>query len=685
MKSSVIIAAALFYCALLLAQEYPRKEVDLERLADELFGFQDLDLNYEDLYENLALLLANPMNINKASEEELRFVNALSEEQLQSFLRYRSEFGPLISIYELQAIPGFDLEIIYRIVPFFIVEDPSRKFDASLWNRILNEGDNYLIVRYERTFETKTGFTDAVSPNQRFVGDENKLYLRFRASRPGDYSIGITMEKDAGEQLTWSHSQRQYGFDYNSVHAQIMNKGRIKNLIIGDYQSQFAQGLVLGGNFGFGKGGETITTIRRSNLGFMPYTSINETGYLRGAAITYEVHRNLFVSGFYSNAWRDATIAADTTEDAFASAFQTTGLHRNRSELARRQRINEQQYGLVLNYRKGHLDAGMIYSHLAYGVPVRRNPQPYNQFTFSGIDLNNVGAFANYNLKNFTVFSEAAKTVDGGFGLLAGLIGSVTSRLDIAFHYRNYQRNFYSLYSNAFAESTIPQNERGMYWGWRYRWNRKYSLAGYTDLFRFPWLRYRSYTPSDGHEYLLRFNYQPTRSALLFVQFREESKVRNLSGTESNIYLTDSGVKRNLWLNCDYGTREKLRFKTRAQFSTYSINGVTTQGMILLQDVSMDFGKLSVTARYALFDTDDYDNRQYIYERDVWLAYSMPNFSGRGIRSYAMLQYSFSRSLTFWLRYANTRFTDREKIGSGPDTINGNTRNDVKLQMRVRF
>ena len=115
------------------AQEYPRKEVDLERLADELFGFQDLDLNYEDLYENLALLLANPMNLNKATAEEIRFVNILTEEQLQNFLTYRNEMGRLLSVYELQAIPGFDLQTIYRIVPFFTVQDPTYSFHTSLW------------------------------------------------------------------------------------------------------------------------------------------------------------------------------------------------------------------------------------------------------------------------------------------------------------------------------------------------------------------------------------------------------------------------------------------------------------------------------------------------------------------------------------------------------------------------
>jgi hypothetical protein len=674
----------LLTCTTLFAQDYPRKEINLERLADELFGFQELDLNYEDLYENLALLLAHPLNINKATAEELRFIHILTEEQLQQFLRYREENGNLLSIYELQAIPGFDLSTIYQVAPFFMVEDMTSSFNASLWKRIIADGNNYFIFRYERTLESKRGFTEIANENQRFVGSEDKIYWRLRSSRPGDFSIGITTEKDAGERTAWNPGAKQYGFDYTSFHVQVLNKGKIKNLIVGDFQSQFGQGLLLGNNFGFGKGSETITTIRRSNIGFLPYTSVNETGYMRGVAVTYGLQKNIFLSAFYSNAWRDATLANDST-DHFAAAFQTTGLHRNQAELSRRQTLREMQQGFILSYRKRHLDGGLLVNRIHYDVPIQRNPSPYNQFAFSGNTLSNVGFYLNFSHNNFTWFSEAGKTLHGGIGLLAGLLGSLSPRLDIALHFRHYQPDFQSPYANAFAEGTLPQNEQGMYWGWKYRWNRKYSVAGYTDLFRFPWLRFRNYAPSDGHEFLFRFNYQPSRHVLVFVQAREESKPRNVSGSESNLYQVQDGTKRNYWLNCDYGLGQKLRLKSRAQFSTYTFNGTTTSGMTLAQDVSYDFGKLSVATRYALFDTDDFDNRQYLFERDVWLAYSMPALSGRGIRSYVLVQYSVSKRITVWLRYAHTRFTDRETIGSGADTIDGNMRNDIKGQLRFRI
>ena len=665
------------------AQDYPRKEVDLEILADQLFGFQDLDLNYEELYENMALLLSNPINLNKASAEELRFLNLLTESQVQSVLQYRQENGDLLSLYELQAIPDFDLATITKIIPFVTVEESA--VVRSLWRRIRSEENNYLILRYDRTLETKEAFTENASPATRFLGSPNELYIRFRTSRPGDFSLGFTVEQDAGETFTWNTSQHQYGFDFNSFHVQMMNKGKVKNLIIGDYQTQFGQGLVLGGSFGFGKGSEAVLTTRRSNLGFLPYTSVNEVGSRRGVAITYQLHPNLYLSSFYSNTWRDATVANDSIEVSSVSSFQTTGLHRNQNELNGRKQLHEHHYGAVLNLKKRSFDGGIIFSKLIFSNPINRVPQPYNQFSFSGDANTHIGAFLNYTIHNFTFFSELAKTIDAGTGFAAGLAGSITNKLDVALHYRYYQRDFQSLYANAFAEGSQPQNESGIYWGWSYRWNKKFSASGYADLFHFPWLRFRSYAPSEGYEWLMRFNYQLSRTVSFFVQAREESKVRNNSTESTNTYTTAEGVKRNYWVNCNYAATEKIKLKTRAQFSTYSIAGINTNGMALIQDISIDLGRFSISGRYALFDTEDFDNRQYVYERDVWLAYSLPAYSGIGIRSYVLGEYTMNKHLSFWLRFARTRYTDRDEIGSGADTTKGNIRNDVRIQARIKF
>ncbi|MFM8913401.1 MAG: helix-hairpin-helix domain-containing protein, partial [Flammeovirgaceae bacterium] len=85
------------------------------------------------------------------------------------------------------------------------------------------------------------------------------------------------------------------------------------------------------------------------------------------------------------------------------------------------------------------------------------------------------------------------------------------------------------------------------------------------------------------------------------------------------------------------------------------------------------------------FDTDNFDTRLYVYERDVWLAFSFPAYNGRGTRQYLMIQYQLSRWMDIWLRWSHTRYINRDTIGSAGDTIIGNTENDIKFQVRLRI
>lgn len=683
MKTSGILLVIALLSAHCAAQDYPQKEIDLSRIADDLLGFQDGDANYDELYENLAQILSNPVNLNTADADALRMLHILSEDQIQKFIHYRIENGDLLSIYELQAIPGFDPETIFRILPFVKVVDAVSQLNSSLFKRVVAH-NAYLISRYDHTFQTGKGFENSTETENTFKGSGDKLYLRFRSNKPGDFSIGFTSEKDAGEQFQWNPSGRQYGFDYLSYHLQIVNKGRIKNLIAGDFQCQFGQGVILGGAFGIGKGAETITTLRRSNVGFLPYTSVNESGFYRGTAATFQVGKKIFLSSFYSITKRDGTIQSDTILGISISSFQYTGLHRTENEIINRQKIPENSYGFVLNLKDGNLDAGIIFHAIHFKYALNKEPTVYNQFTFQGKENINTGLFLNYTIHNFNFFSEAAKSLNGGVGLIAGVIGSLHSSLDMALSYRKYDKNFYTFYTNSFSESSQPQNETGVYWGLKYQWNRKYSFSSYVDLFKFPWLGFRRYAPSIGHEWLARLNYQPSRKILMFIQAREENKVRNSSGKEI-VYRTHPGIKRNYSLNIDYSIHPAIRLKTRVQYSTYSYEQQTTHGVVLLQDLSFTWKKFQVTARHGLFDTEDYDNRNYVYENDVWLAYSLPAYYGVGSRDYLLIEYKINKTISCWLRYSQTKYKDRDEIGSGLDLIKGNKKDDIKVQAMIKF
>ncbi|HTE32324.1 MAG TPA: helix-hairpin-helix domain-containing protein, partial [Chryseolinea sp.] len=676
---SLIPVLLLTVQTIVFAQDYPSTEIDLSKIADELYAVQDGDIDYEALYDNLMQILSDPINLNRATDEDFKFLHVLTSHQIQNLINYRKENGSLLSVYELQAVPDFDLQTIARLAPFVKVIDAATVIDPSLFTRITEESNNFLLLRIEPGLAARTNARAAG-----FEGSADKFSIRFRSSRAGDFSFGFCAEKDAGEPFRWNSKQRYYGFDYWAFHGQIQNKGRLKNLIVGDFQVQFGQGLMFGGIFGIGKGSETITTIRRSNIGLLPYTSVYETGFLRGVATAVKITSQSTLTAFYSRCLRDASTGQDSV-DISVTSLQTSGLHRTENELLNRKQIADTNVGAVFQYQIKALEMGLTFNHYHFSEPFVPQPTLYNQFAFRGSDNDNVGCFVNYNWNHVSFFSEFAHSMKAGTAWLAGMLSSLTPSLDVSLLVRRYDRDFHTRYSNALSESSTPQNENGMYWGWKYRFNRRFNLSWYVDLFQFPWLRYRVYDPSTGHEWLARLTWQPSRKVMIYIQARQESKSRNVADELSPMYQTMEANKSNYWIHCEVGLREKLRLKSRAQFSEYEFNGHRSNGFLLAQDIIADAGRFQIACRYALFDTDDYDNRQYAYENDVLLAYSMPAFYGIGVRKMIMLRFKLNRYLSFWLRYSSTRSLQKEKIRTVAGVEDPGITNDLKFQLRVQF
>jgi hypothetical protein len=66
------------------AQNYPRQEIDLSSISEELIPYQDEDMPYEDLLENYIHLFDHPINLNKASTELLQATNLFTSTQLEN-------------------------------------------------------------------------------------------------------------------------------------------------------------------------------------------------------------------------------------------------------------------------------------------------------------------------------------------------------------------------------------------------------------------------------------------------------------------------------------------------------------------------------------------------------------------------------------------------------------------------
>ncbi|RAK66195.1 hypothetical protein DLM85_13520 [Hymenobacter edaphi] len=703
-------AAGLLTAALLLAgtaqaqvQDYQRPRPDLDKLVQELFAEPQSDQeNYEDLYENLLQYLQTPLNLNTANREELSSLLLLSEPQITALLEHRQLYGQLLALYELQSIRGFDLRTIYRVAPFVTVGNTdTNAARGPLWKRIWQEDNNALFLRYERVLQDRRGY-GPVAPNSNgelpahYLGSADKMLVRFRTSHARDFSIGFAAEKDAGEQFTWDTKTRRYGFDYYSAHFALFDRGRLKSVVIGDYQLQFGQGLLLSSGLQVGKGAETITTLRRSNVGVRPYSSVLETAFFRGAAATVALTPALKLTGFASRKRIDATLRTSAVVDSlrqaddfsdFASGLPITGFHRTPSELANRQALQETVTGGDLSFAPGtgRLNVGLTAVNTLFDKPLQKRNEPYNFYEFSGRHNLAVSTHYSYGWRNVSLFGETARSSSGGLGTVNGLLASLGPTVDASVLFRRYDKDFHTLYGNALGENTRNINENGLYLGLKLRPIARWELSAYYDQFRFPWLRYQAGAPGSGYDWLLRVSFAPTKTSQLYAQIRTRVKEYDDASSTRPMPLPVPVMRRSLLLFYDTSPTPALSLRTRVQGVRYrEADRPVKTGYLLAQDVTVQpWQRLRLTARYALFDTDDYDTRQYVYEQDVLYAFSIPVLYGRGTRYYLLAEYKINRRLTLWVRFANTRYRHQNTVGSGLDEIRGNERSDVKAQLRV--
>lgn len=676
-----------------LGQISPNSDFDLDAWIERLFPVQDEELDYESIYELLNQLYLDPIDLNQVNAEALESLQILSPLQIQSFFNYRAENGSLISIYELQSIPNFDLDTIRLLIPFVRIGLQSLSFRTIL-QQIVSEENAYLIIRHRRTWEQRRGYRpqDLSNPSTRYLGDQNDLFVRGRVHHGRAFSVGFTVEKDAGEQLWWRNQQGNRGPDFTSFHFYRGNTPKWKSIALGDFRVGFGQGLVFGAGYSLGKGAETITTVRRSGFGLLPYTASTEAGFFRGAGLTKNFGSWSF-TGFVSRVRRDGRVnsgldSLENSED-FASSLPLAGFHRTPSELSTRRAITESNAGFNTTYQleNGKGNFGINALHTAFDVPLIRRPNIYNSFEFSG-KTNWIGSvFGNYYWKNLLFFGESARSQSGGQGTVLGMITSLNPKVDLSLLWRNYDRDFHSFYGNGFGENTRSINERGTYLGIQIKPNKQWKLNGYIDAFRFPWLKFRTYAPSDGYEWLAKVAYQPRRDLLIYAQVREEEKDRNVTDTgEPTLPFLLAPVRRqNFLLNLETKLSRNLFIRSRILTSQVSIETVRSQGYMIFQDVKYDREKWRLTARMAFFDTDDFDSRIYSFENNALWTFSIPAFFGQGMRYYLIGEYALTNRIKVYARFSRTSYTDRDRISSGLQEILGSRQTDSAVLVRYSF
>lgn len=646
---------------------------------------ETVELDYTNLFEDLTYYYEHPINLNRASAEDLRELYLLTDIQINALQKHIATFGALRSIYEVQSIRGFDLNTIRLIQPFVTVQAAGMLEDFS-WKNIFKEGNSDLFLRYRRTLQKQKGYLpDEVSGEAAdFLGSPDYMFSRYRFTYRKNISAGFTMEKDAGESLN-------NGPDFYSAHLFIRNNNRIKAIALGDFQAQFGQGLTFWNGLGFGKS-PFVMNVKKNAQGLRPYSSVNESLYLRGAGTTIALGK-FEITALASIKKMDGNVVSieDTTitdDNIIVSSLLNSGFHRTANELADKHTIDERIYAGNIKYSTRTFSAGLTAARLEYSSELQPRAQLYQIYRFSGRENTNIGFDYQKVFRNFNFFGEVSRSANGGLATLNGMIASIHPRISVSALHRHFAKDYQVQYFNVFAESTTPQNERGLFVGMEANIAKGWTLTAYSDQIVYPWLRFNVQAPSRNSDYLFQLNYKPDRKQDFYIRYR----VRNGSedaGEEGE--LIDYPVperQQNFRVNATYQPHPNVQMRSRLEWNVYDKeNEGRASGFMCYQDVIWKKmgSKISLNVRYALFNTPSYDTRIYAYESDVLYAFSIPGYYGQGQRMYGLIKWDIKRGVDLWVRYAQWIYTDRSVISSGTNEIAGNRRGDVTVQLRWQF
>ena len=285
------------------------------------------------------------------------------------------------------------------------------------------------------------------------------------------------------------------------------------------------------------------------------------------------------------------------------------------------------------------------------------------------------------------MFGEVGASQNLGLAFVNGALIPLAPQISLSVLHRYYQKEYQAYYSNAFAEGSKISNEQGLYFGTEIYPIKKWKISAYFDAYSFPWLKSRTNSPGYGQDYQIQLDYNTSRYIKMYWRFKREIKPENISDDDIAIRYTQEIDKFVVRYHISYQLTNYLRLSNRIELSQYNKGETIENGYMIYQDIRFKPNKIPLTLylRYAIFDAP-YNARIYAYENDILYAFSIPGYFYKGYRTYITAKYDISDRITLWLRYSQFSYSNKDVLGEGGlNEIEGNTKSDVKIQLRIKL
>ena len=657
------------------AQEAER---ELEQLLEEAAmnsGEEEVEFDWQ---EQLLELERRGINLNRAEREEIAQIPWLSDWLIARLLTYRNLFGPILGIYELQAIPGWDVALIRKLKPYLKWGQEGEV----PWKLRWMKGERRLSMAAGRVVQRSRGFLPEGNNPPVYAGAPEKWQVRYRYQYRRSLQWGVTLEKDPGEMFI-RHGKLN---GFMSAHLQLTNWKGISQLNLGDFSVNMGQGMIQWQGMGAGPGGNA-TGIFRQAQPVKAHTSAGELQFYRGASIIYKTG-HLSFTGYTGLRRLGAAIDGVGVGSAEASTLNLAGTFRTATEMDRKGKLGLWAMGGVMQWEHKKLKLALNWAGWHWQYPLKNGTEPYQVLRKNTKRQQGLSIYASYVGKVAYLFGECAADVRGKPAFTGGLLMTPYRNIEMAVALRAISPGYNVWNGSIFGASSRPSNEYGIYTGLKYISPFRMVLDVWGDVYYHPWLKYRVSAPGTGSAFRIQVTGKPDRNTEWRVAYRFSSASQNSGKMDILIETPEERKVNGLKLYWSVIQDRVWQYRTRFEYVNWrdSGNNFETGSLWLAEARWTPTGKSCYfDGRIQYFQTGSYNTRLYALEKDIPFQQGVPAFYGKGWRYYLMITYKYRKSFQCWLRVAHTDKADVTETGSGYNTIQGKGRTELSVQWQILF
>ena len=627
----------------------------------------------------------HPINLNEEDDAALNALAILTPIQIYSLNQYKKCVGALADLYEIQAIPGWNIDVIDRIKNYIIVKDKSSSL--RLFRQKIFEGQQQLLIRAFRVVEQSKGYATIDTENGKlnYPGSSMGTSIKYTNQFSSHLGFGFVADKDPGEYFFKKGSRP---IDFISAHCWIKDFKKIKTLILGNYNTNIGQGLISWQGFSFG-GLYEPALFKKSAAVIERYQSYAETGFNSGAAIELSSKKTVF-DCWFSRRKLDVRIDSSLNqEELIITSFLSTGLHRTIAELNNRKNAVLTDVGGSVKHRFNRGAIGINFQFSELNHPLEKGKEVYNVFDFEGQKMMNTSVDFGYNMLNVHWFGEYALDKDFNHALVVGGIRSLSKNADLAIRFQSIQLKYASPSIVGLNQFQSLSNGSVVQMLFSIQPIQSWKVCFRMESTQMPWLTYLRDAPSNQMGYVIRFSKEKAKQTVFIFQYSyKNDHINNLIENE-HIY-TLASVSHSV-----IKTQQRVSFSKQLSIinqlvlsmNNKQLKRPASRGFSIGSSFQIQNFKKTIKGgiNFFYFNTDNYDSRIFVQERNTGSSASNSILYGKGCRYSIFFDGKLNSRIDFSCKGSKILLFGVHDIGQGFDLINGNTKAIISAQLRIQM